>query len=117
MISINKKFVNDPFYRYKMNKVDVSVKNKKTTINNLAEICKILKIEEKNLFKFLTNTLGTFGQDKNNNYIISGTFDSNKIQDVIYTFIDKYILCKNCQFPELCKENNIVICKACGASN
>ena len=117
MISINKKFANDPFYRYKMNKVDVSVKNKKTTINNLTEICKNLKTEEKLLFKFLTNTLGTFGQDKNNNYIISGTFDCNKIQDVIYTFIDKYILCKNCQFPELSKENNIIVCKACGAHN
>ncbi len=113
MISIKKKFVDDPFYRYKMEKIDISIKNKKTIINNLINISNTLKIEPKVLFRFITSNLASFGQEKNGLYIISGAFDINKIQDVIYIFIDKYILCKKCNFPEI--ENGI--CKACGIKN
>lgn len=110
MISIDKKAIDDPFYRYKMEKIEVSIRNKKTVLNNLKTICNTLKTEEKILFRFITKNLNTFGSSESDTYFISGVFESKKIQEVIYNFIDKYILCKKCKFPEISEG----ICKACG---
>lgn len=110
MISINREFVNDPFYRYKMDKINITVKNKKTNLTNLINVSSTLKIDPKILFRYITSKLATFGQEKNDSFIISGVFDIDKIQNLIYDFIDINILCKKCKFPEVSNG----ICKACG---
>lgn len=113
MIAVNKQFVDDPFYRYKMDKIIINVKNKKTILTNLSSISQTLKIDPKILFRYITSKLATFGQEKNNSFIISGVFDCDKIQNLIYDFIDIHILCKKCKFPEVSNS----ICKACGFNN
>lgn len=113
MISINRQFIDDPFYRYKMDKITVTIKNKKTNLINLSNISNTLKIDPKIMFRYITSRLGTFGQEKKESYIISGVFDADKIQNLIYDFIDIYILCKKCKFPEVSDS----ICKACGFNN
>lgn len=113
MISINRQFIDDPFYRYKMDKINITVKNKKTILTNLLNVSHTLKVDPKVLFRYITSKLATFGQEKNESYIISGIFDIDKIQNLIYDFIDTHVLCKKCKFPELSDS----ICKACGFIN
>ncbi len=61
MISINKNFINDPFYRYKMERIQIVTKNNKTIVNNIVNISNTLKTDPKILFKFITKNLNTFG--------------------------------------------------------
>lgn len=58
--------------------------------------------------------------DKNERYIVNGSHDSGKLQDILDSFIQKYVLCSNCKNPETdlhvsTKRQQIsTTCKACG---
>lgn len=57
---------------------------------------------------------------KNERYIVNGSHDSSKLQDLLDGFIKKYVLCTNCENPEttlLVNQKKSTInasCKACG---
>ena len=59
---------------------------------------------------------------KNERYIVNGAHDSNKLQDLLDGFIQKYVLCSSCDNPETVitvnpKKGTITSsCKACGYS-
>jgi translation initiation factor 5 len=59
---------------------------------------------------------------KNERYIVNGAHDSNKLQDLLDGFIQKYVLCNSCENPETVllvshKKGTITsVCKACGYS-
>ena len=59
---------------------------------------------------------------KNERYIVNGAHDSNKLQDLLDGFIQKYVLCNSCENPETVlninqKKGTITSsCKACGYS-
>lgn len=58
--------------------------------------------------------------DKNERYIVNGSHDAAKLQDILDGFIQKYVLCSNCKNPETelsvsTKRGQIsTTCKACG---
>ena len=58
--------------------------------------------------------------DKNERYIVNGSHDAAKLQDILDGFIQKYVLCPNCKNPETdlsvsTKRGQIsTSCKACG---
>lgn len=58
--------------------------------------------------------------DKNERYIVNGSHDAAKLQDILDAFIQKYVLCPNCKNPETdlsvsTKRGQIsTTCKACG---
>jgi translation initiation factor 5 len=37
---------------------------------------------------------------KNERYIVNGEHDANKLQEILYGFIKKYVLCPSCDNPE-----------------
>jgi translation initiation factor 5 len=112
--SIPIKKTTDPFYRYKMPEIEILQIGKKTQLSNLQDISICLKVKVEELFKYIFKTLNTMGQLKNKqNYQLSGNFNKEKIQIVIYDYIEKFILCKICSIPEI--KNNV--CLACGAIN
>lgn len=59
---------------------------------------------------------------KNERYIVNGSHDSAKLQDLLDGFIKKYVLCGSCENPETTlvvnqKKGTInALCKACGFS-
>ncbi|ELA41539.1 uncharacterized protein VICG_01403 [Vittaforma corneae ATCC 50505] len=98
MIPIDKSS-NDPFYRYKMPEVVVSHETSKTVIQNLEQISKSLSRNPAHILKFLSMSFGctsALGQK----YALNGSFDSNRIQNGIYDFIDCFVLCTKCRNPE-----------------
>lgn len=71
--------------------------------------------------KFFGTVLGAQTNfDKNERYIVNGSHDSGKLQDILDGFIQKYVLCSNCKNPETdlhvsTKRQQIsTTCKACG---
>jgi len=108
---------NDPFYRYKMPEVVAVQETSKTVIQNIDQIAKALCRSPNHILKFLSMTFGctcTFSP----RYALNGAFDADRIQAEVYSFIDMFVLCKECRNPETKFVYGNVLgrsCNSCGA--
>uniref|UniRef100_A0AC34R287 Eukaryotic translation initiation factor 5 n=1 Tax=Panagrolaimus sp. JU765 TaxID=591449 RepID=A0AC34R287_9BILA len=122
-INVNRNVI-DPFYRYKMPRLQAKVEGKgngiKTVIANMVEIAKALERPPTYPTKYFGCELGaqTNFDLKNDRYIVNGEHDANKLQDLLDGFIRKFVLCPSCDNPEttlIVKRQTIHSkCKACG---
>lgn len=113
--------INDPFYRYKMEKIKFSREKTKTCISNLEEIAKYLGIPNVEIIlSFLKKRLSISIVNNKNRLIITNKVNTKNIQDALYEFIEIFVLCQNekCKKPELIynihKDKLQCQCKACG---
>ncbi|XP_022094015.1 eukaryotic translation initiation factor 5-like [Acanthaster planci] len=116
--------VTDQFYRYKMPRLVAKVEGKgngiKTVISNMVEVSKCLSRPPTYPTKFFGCELGAQTQFdfKNERYIVNGSHDVAKLQDLLDVFIKKFVLCPECENPE----TNLIVrkgtigqhCVACG---
>ncbi|CAB3995232.1 eukaryotic translation initiation factor 5-like [Paramuricea clavata] len=127
MVNVNRKNT-DQFYRYKMPKLLAKVEGKgngiKTVIVNMVDIGKSLKRPAAYPTKFFGCELGAQTQIdlKNERYIVNGAHDGEKLQEILDDFIQKFVLCPECENPEtvlhveIKKERIGQKCIACGYS-
>lgn len=122
-VNINRN-VTDVFYRYKMPRLVAKVEGKgngiKTVIVNMPEIAKALSRPPTYPTKYFGCELGAQTQFdiKNDRFIVNGSHDSSKLQELLDGFIRKFVLCPECDNPE----TNLVVkksmitqhCIACG---
>jgi len=98
--------VSDQFYRYKMPRLIAKVEGKgngiKTVIVNMVEIAKSLNRPATYPTKYFGCELGAQTQFdfKNDRYIVNGSHDAPKLQDLLDGFIKKFVLCPECDNPE-----------------
>lgn len=113
----------DEHYRYKISVLEISTVIKKgtqiTIINNLNSFCNELLFEPKLLIKIIGKTLSCkSGKDTTDNYYLQGLYSSDRIKEIVYSFIKNYLLCISCDKPEInLKYKNKKIkqlCRACG---
>ena len=125
MASVNiRRDVSDPFYRYKMERLQSKIEGKgngiKTVVANLPSVAGSLARPPNYLIKWFGFELGaqTNQNPKDDRWIINGAHESSKLQDSLDGFINKFVLCKSCKNPETefkIKEGRILLdCKACG---
>ncbi|KAF2434438.1 hypothetical protein EJ08DRAFT_466696 [Tothia fuscella] len=125
MATINiRRDVADPFYRYKMEKIQSKIEGKgngiKTVIPNLTSVAQSLARPPNYVIKYFGFELGaqTNKDPKDDRWIINGAHESAKLQDYLDGFISKFVLCKKCKNPETevhIKDGRILLdCKACG---
>ncbi|CAK1543282.1 unnamed protein product [Leptosia nina] len=124
-VNVNRN-VADAFYRYKMPRICAKVEGKgngiKTVIVNMIEVAKALGRPATYPTKYFGCELGAQTQFdfKNERFIVNGSHDSSKLQDLLDGFIRKFVLCPECDNPETelivsTKRNTISQgCKACG---
>ena len=122
-ININNS-INDPTYRYKMDKINTSQTgrggNSHTVLNNLDKICEQINTSPNILLNYIGSILGCNVNNNSNN--IKGHHTDIKIQEIIYMFIQFATLCNKCTIPELTptilKEGKTLFimmsCSACG---
>jgi len=128
MLNVNRK-VTDQFYRYKMPKLLAKVEGKgngiKTVIVNMVEVGKALARPASYPTKFFGCELGAQTQmdKKNDRYIVNGSHNGDKLQEILDQFIAKFVLCEECDNPETTfvvqpkKEKITSVCSACGHSS
>lgn len=114
----------DNHYRYQISTIHISSMLKKgtyiTILDNLEPFCNELMFDKKIMIKVIGKLLSCkSGIDKTTcKYYIQGIYTSSQVKDVIYTFIQNYLLCINCDMPEVkLKYKNDKIkqkCNACG---
>lgn len=125
MTSINiRRDVTDPFYRYKMEKLQSKIEGKgngiKTVVVNLNSVAQSLSRPASYVIKYFGFELGAQANAKptDDRWIINGAHDAPKLQDYLDGFISKFVLCKKCKNPETdveIKDERIFLdCKACG---
>lgn len=124
-LNVNRQ-IQDAFYRYKMPRLQAKVEGKgngvKTVIPNMVDIARALGRPPTYPTKYFGCELGAQTQfDFNNDrYIVNGSHDAAKLQDMLDGFIRKFVLCENCDNPEtdikvLAKRGILTAsCKACG---
>ncbi|EHL01405.1 ARM repeat-containing protein [Glarea lozoyensis ATCC 20868] len=116
--------VKDPFYRYKMERLQSKIEGKgngiKTVIVNLSSVANSLARPGDYVIKYFGFELGaqTNTSPADDRWIINGAHEASKLQDYLDGFINKFVLCKKCKNPEtdvVIKDGNILLdCKACG---
>lgn len=118
--------VSDAFYRYKMPRIQAKVEGKgngiKTVIVNMVDVAKAIGRPATYPTKYFGCELGAQTQFdfKNERFIVNGSHEANKLQDLLDGFIRKYVLCPACDNPETellvsAKKGTISQgCKACG---
>lgn len=97
------------------------VGTKKTSFSNFADICKLLRRQEKHLLNFLLAELGTSGSlDIQKQLTIKGRFQQKQIENVLRRYIKEYVTCHTCRSPDtqMAKEDRLFFlkCENCGAT-
>lgn len=116
--------VADPFYRYKMERLQSKIEGKgngiKTVVANLSSVAASLARPPAYVIKYFGFELGaqTNTNPADDRWIINGAHEASKLQDHLDGFINKFVLCKSCKNPETeinIKDGHILLdCKACG---
>lgn len=125
MATINiRRDVADPFYRYKMERLQSKIEGKgngiKTVVANLPSVAQSLARPPAYIIKYFGFELGaqTNTNPKDDRWIINGAHQADKLQESLDGFINKFVLCKDCKNPETnfsIKDGRILLdCKACG---
>jgi translation initiation factor 5 len=123
MIVINRN-TQDPHYRYKMPHLVIKHEGKntgiKTILSNLEEVSRSLNRSPDHILKFISYELSLQTKLEKQKYIINGKHDQLKIQNIIYDFIDKFVLCYHCENPEtffVLEDTLMMECLACGCKS
>jgi len=125
MATVNiRRDVTDPFYRYKMERLQSKIEGKgngiKTVVANLSSVAASLARPPSFVIKYFGFELGaqTNTNPSDDRWIINGAHEASKLQDYLDGFINKFVLCKKCKNPEtdvVIKDGRILLdCKACG---
>ncbi|TLY46859.1 MAG: eukaryotic translation initiation factor eIF-2-beta/eIF-5 family protein [Gammaproteobacteria bacterium] len=133
---VGKNLMTDPFYRYKMPSLQARIeggrRKTKTVLINLEDMCKSLNRPPLYVLKYFAYELGTSSQLSKlsgvNKYMLLGVFDVIKLREILAKFIDKFVICINCNNPEtkliidepLTKKTDTslsLLCQACGNHN
>lgn len=107
----------DPFYRYKRPVSTVEIRQGKTIISNLDLIAKALKTKPSYILYYIQLEKST---SITNKCEIKIELNKIEIEELIDKYIEEYVLCGMCNYPELdIKKSNkklYFVCRACGNS-
>jgi translation initiation factor 2 subunit 2 len=105
--------------RFQIPQGDVFYEGNTTILKNFTEIANLINREGKHFFSYLLKELGTAGGQEGERAIFQGKIPAAKVQSRIQTYVENYVLCKECHKPDtyLVRENRTLImrCEACGA--
>ena len=91
-----------------------------TVYENFQATVDELDRDDAHVVKYLQNELGTSGHiDESGRARLTGSFTAGRIESVIESYADAYVLCSECGLPDTKLERErgalIIRCEACGA--
>lgn len=105
--------------RFEPPEFDIRVEGNSTIITNFRDVTEKLDREETHLMKHVRGEIGTSGHLENRRAKLKGQFSEGKLQDALKKYIDKYVLCSECNRPDTRLEKQkgtlTLKCEACGA--
>jgi translation initiation factor 5 len=117
-------YIKDPSYRYQMPALKIKVEGKgngiRTKLVNLFEVSKHLGVPPEYPLRYFGAEYGAIIEFKQNEQkaMLNGDFPRANLQKSLDHFIEKFVLCPKCKYPEICirikKKELFSDCKACG---
>lgn len=117
-------YIKDPSYRYRMPALQIKVEGKRNGIRtkflNLFEVAKCLGVPPEYLLRYFGAEFGAIIEFKQSEQkaMLNGGLRREDLQGSLDHFIEKFVLCPKCKYPEICiriKKNELYSdCKACG---
>lgn len=105
--------------RFKVPRAYSNIQGNRTFIKNFKDVAEKLNRDPQHLLKFLLRELGTAGNLEGGRAILQGKFTHYLINDRIEDYVDKYVICPECNRPDtkIIREDRISLlkCLACGA--
>ncbi|MDD5959229.1 MAG: translation initiation factor IF-2 subunit beta [Methanobrevibacter wolinii] len=105
--------------RFKIPRAYSDIQGNRTFIKNFKDVAERLNRDPQHLLKFLLRELGTAGNLEGGRAILQGKFTHYVINDRIEDYVDKYVICPECNRPDtkIIREDRIFLlkCLACGA--
>lgn len=116
LIHINRQFIDDPNYRYMMERVLTKEISGGTVLINLDEISGTLNFPKEIILQFICSKIGATKIDEKN--LIKKEITFEKVQNLIYEFIESYKICELCKQPEIIPilEKNNIFKHCCGCN-
>lgn len=115
---------NDNTYRYKMDKMQTKIEGRgngiKTVLLNVVDIAAAMRTDPKYITKYLGIEFGAQSQwdPKRVVGIVNGAHQAPEMQEQLFGFIETFILCPQCELPELVhkvkKDRVGAKCYSCG---
>ncbi len=106
--------------RFKIPKAYSDIQGNRTFIKNFKDVSEGLNRDPQHLLKFLMRELGTAGNVDGSRAILQGKFTHYLINERIEDYVDKYVICHECNRPDtkIIREGRIFLlkCSACGAT-
>jgi translation initiation factor 2 subunit 2 len=95
------------------------IQGNRTFIQNFKDVADSLNRDPQHVLKYLLRELGTAGNLEGVRAILQGKFNHFLINERIDEYIEKYVICHECNRPDtkIIREDRIFIlkCAACGA--
>ena len=106
--------------RFKVPRAYSDIQGNRTFIKNFKDVALGLNRDSQHVLKFLLRELGTAGNLEGGRAILQGKFTHYLINDKIEEYVDKYVICQECNRPDtkIIREDRIFLlkCTACGAT-
>ncbi len=107
--------------RFKVPEAESHVEGNKTIISNFLKIASYLRRPPEHVEKFLEKELAAQGKKDGDRLILIRKILPRKIQEKLESYVEKYVLCKECKKPdtEIIKQDGFLFihCLACGAKH
>ncbi len=115
------KDVDDPLYRYKMEKLAVTKLKTKTELSNIPTVSKDLSRDSHMIIEFFKKKFGVNFTNKEDKYTTTKSLTYEELDSALREFIEYFILCPQCRLPETIytfdeKDNFCMTCKCCSFS-
>ncbi len=105
--------------RFEMPLIESFTQGPKTYVKNFNAILKIIRRDEKHLFKYISKEFGTAAFVEDGRLILNGKFSQQQTQKLFDDYIKQFILCPECSKPDtnIAERQGVRMlkCEACGA--
>lgn len=106
--------------RFEPPSAETFMQGSKTVVKNFEVICAKIRRDQQMLAKYLSKELAIPGTIEGNRLILHGKFYDRVINEKLATFINKYVICKECNRPDTKIAEGphgikTLVCDACGA--
>ena len=105
--------------RFEVIKVKGLLQGNKTVLSNMMQIAEQLQRPIEHLGKYLSKELAAKADLKQGYVIFNAKIPSAKINEKILSYVEIYVMCKQCARPDTSMTKNgsawVIGCQACGA--
>lgn len=118
VIGININGTDDPYYRYKMPKLEITIISKKggtTQVDNGLQVAESIYRTLPDLTSYYSKSMGARVKVENGMMMIPGIHEQQHLQTLLFKYINANVLCEKCGNPEtLPYKKQKRKCQACG---